>query len=192
MIDTQGKFLVAPPKLPDWRFQKSVIYMWKHDVSGAAGVILNKKCTHPDFRHICYEGGIKINDNIDQPIYYGGPVLNNVVGVLHSTDYLLGSSNHFKNQEVAFTFDRIILEDIAKGKGPKKKLITLGMAQWEKGQLEAEFEGEEPRLKSCSWSLLDYDPKLMFGPQSDDFWEMCVSKAVQNKTQELSKKIFKD
>ena len=109
MIDTQGKLLVAPPKLPDWRFQKSVIYMWKHDVSGASGVIINKKCQHPDFRHVCNEGGIKINNNIDYPVYYGGPVLNNIVGVLHSKDYILTSSNHAGNQQIAFTFDRKIL-----------------------------------------------------------------------------------
>ena len=46
MTDTQGKFLVAPPNMPDWRFQKTVIYMWKHDISGAGGVIINKKCNH--------------------------------------------------------------------------------------------------------------------------------------------------
>ena len=45
MIDTQGKLLVAPPGMSDWRFQKTVVYVWRHDVSGAAGVIINKKCT---------------------------------------------------------------------------------------------------------------------------------------------------
>ena len=55
MIDTQGQLLVAPPNMPDWRFQKTVVYMWRHDVSGAAGVIINKKCNHPDFKHICEE-----------------------------------------------------------------------------------------------------------------------------------------
>ena len=192
MIDTQGKLLVAPPKLPDWRFQKSVIYMWKHDVSGASGVIINKKCQHPDFRHVCYEGGIKINNNIDYPVYYGGPVLNNIVGVLHSKDYILTSSNHAGNQQIAFTFDRKILESIAQGTGPKHKLVTLGIAQWEKGQLEAEFEAESPRPKSMSWLVLDYDPKIVFGPHSDDIWEACVSKAIDNKTKETTKKIFND
>ena len=44
MNDAQGKLLIAPPRLPDWRFQKSVVYMWKHDIGGASGVIINKKC----------------------------------------------------------------------------------------------------------------------------------------------------
>ena len=53
MTDTQGKLLVAPPNMPDWRFQKTVVYMWRHDVTGAGGVIINKKCNHPSFSHIC-------------------------------------------------------------------------------------------------------------------------------------------
>ena len=78
MTDTQGKLLVAPPGMPDWRFAKTVIYMWRHDVSGAAGVIINKKCNHPDFRHVCTEGGVKLKEGINPPVYYGGPVLNNI------------------------------------------------------------------------------------------------------------------
>ena len=69
MIDTQGKLLVAPPNMPDWRFQKTVVYMWRHDVSGAAGVIVNKKCNHPPFEHICNEGTVKRNQNFNPPIY---------------------------------------------------------------------------------------------------------------------------
>ena len=43
MIDTQGKLLIAPPNMPDPRFRKTVVYIWRHDVSGAAGVVINKK-----------------------------------------------------------------------------------------------------------------------------------------------------
>ena len=35
MSDVQGQLLIAPPKLPDWRFGKSIVYMWKHDIGGA-------------------------------------------------------------------------------------------------------------------------------------------------------------
>ena len=43
MIDTQGKLLIAPPNMPDPRFRKTVVYIWRHDVSGAAGVVINKR-----------------------------------------------------------------------------------------------------------------------------------------------------
>ena len=177
MIDTQGKLLVAPPNMTDWRFQKSVIYMWKHDVAGANGIIINKKCQHPDFRHVCMEGNVKIKDNIDAPVYYGGPVLTNVVGVLHSTEYRLPTTNRLAEGNVGFTLDSKILEDVARGKGPLNTMITLGMANWNASQLEEEIE--HPHAPGMSWLLLDYDEKLVFGQledaKPDEIWEDCVS-----------------
>ena len=93
IIDAQGKLLVAPPGMPDPRFRKTVVFIWRHDVSGAAGVIINKRCQRPTFAHICREGSIKLKSGVNPPVYYGGPVLNNVVGVLHSTEYRLASTN---------------------------------------------------------------------------------------------------
>jgi len=192
MIDTQGKLLVSPPNMPDWRFRKTVIYIWRHDITGAAGIIINKKCNHPDFKHICQEGKIKKLDNINLPVYYGGPILNNLIGVLHSKDFQLGSSNINKLHPLAFTLDRKMLEVIAQGGGPKQKLITMGMANWESHQLEAEIEASPPRKPSMSWLVVPCDEKLIFGPQPQDLWEMCVSRAVEIKTKEITNKIFKD
>ena len=87
MTDVQGKLLIAPPNLPDWRFQKSVIYMWKHNVAGASGIIINKKCDNPKFEQVCREGNIHRNPEINPHIFYGGPVLTNLIGCLHSIDY---------------------------------------------------------------------------------------------------------
>ena len=192
MLDTQGKFLVAPPNMPDWRFQKSVVYIWKHDVIGACGVIINKKCNHPDLKHICKEGALTLNKDVNSPVYYGGPMFNNLIGVLHTTDFMLISTNHFTKQNIAFTLDRKILEAIAQGGGPKTRMITMGMAQWASGQLEDELEMANGRPQTASWLILDYDPKIVFGPQPVDIWEMCVSRAVENKTKEITNKIFKD
>ena len=194
IIDAQGKLLVAPPNMPDWRFQKSVVYIWRHDVSGAAGVIINKRCEKPTFMHVCQEGGISRNQQVNPPVYYGGPVLNNIIGVLHSTDYRIRSTTALKEGDVGFTLDRKILEDIAMGGGPKNKLITLGLANWDAGQLEEEIE--HPRNPAMSWLMMDYDEKMIFGQLDDDksdaIWEECVSIAVKNKTAEITSKIFKD
>ena len=192
MTDTQGKLLVAPPGMPDWRFAKTVIYMWRHDVSGAAGVIINKKCNHPDFRHVCTEGGVKLKEGINPPVYYGGPVLNNIVGVLHSKEFQLGSTNTGKGQPLAFTLDKKMLDIIANGDGPKQKLITLGMCNWDSNQLEDEIEALPPRKTAGSWLVIPYEQELVFGPQREDIWEMCVSRAVECKTKEITGKIFKD
>tara|TARA_E500000331_G_scaffold339916_1_gene370666 strand:+ start:434 stop:1018 length:585 start_codon:yes stop_codon:yes gene_type:complete len=194
MIDTQGQLLIAPPNMPDWRFQKSVVYIWRHDVSGAAGVIINKRCQKPTFQHVCQEGGISRNKGVNPPVYYGGPVLNNIIGVLHSTEYKLKTTNSLLNGNVGFTLDRKILEDVAMGGGPKNKLVTLGMANWDAGQLEEELE--HPRNPAMSWLIMDYDEKTVFGQLDSDkpeaIWEECVSTAIKDKTKEITSKVFKD
>ena len=38
-----GRFLVAAPSMPDERFQKSVVFVCKHDDDGALGIIVNNK-----------------------------------------------------------------------------------------------------------------------------------------------------
>ena len=47
-----------------------------------------------------------------------------------------------------------------------------------------------------SWLILDYDEKFVFGQleetKSDDIWEEAVSKAVKNKTAEITNKVFKN
>ena len=134
---------------------------------------------------------MKYDKNMDIPIYYGGPVLNNIVGVLHTKDFLMGSSNTDKKQKLAFTLDRKMLEEVAHGRGPKKKIITLGLANWESGQLEQEIEALPPRKTNGSWLVIPYDEEIIFGPQREDMWEMCVSKAIANKTNEITDKIFK-
>jgi len=198
MIDTQGKLLVAPPSMPDPRFAKTVVYIWRHDVSGAAGVIINKRCEKPTFKHVCEESKLPRKETSNPPVHYGGPILNNIVGVLHSTDFVLPSTNTLtamgNDGPIGFTLDRKMLEIIARGKGPLNRLVTLGMANWDTGQLEEELE--HPRNPAMSWLVLDYDEKIVFGQlaedKPDEIWEECVSKAVRNKTQEITAKVFKD
>ena len=194
IIDAQGKLLIAPPGMPDPRFRKTVVFIWKHDVSGAAGVIVNKRCQRPTFKHVCREGSIALEKGVNPPVYYGGPILNNVVGVLHSTEYRLPTTNRLAEGNVGFTLDSKILEDVARGKGPLNTMITLGMANWNASQLEEEIE--HPHAPGMSWLLLDYDEKLVFGQfedaKPDEIWEDCVSRAIRSKTAEITSKIFKD
>ena len=125
-----GKILIAPPKMQDWRFAKSLVYMWKHDVSGAGGVIINKKVSAPSFDNICAEGKIKRRADVHPQIFYGGPVMTNLVGCLHSLDYKLNTTN-ISSATLGFTLDKTIIEDIAKGKGPRKYLLEVHGLSWD-------------------------------------------------------------
>ena len=107
---------------------------------------------------------------------------------------IITSTNTLTQDKVGFTLDRKMLEVIAKGQGPKNKLITLGLANWTTGQLEEELE--HPRNPAMSWLIMDYDEKFVFGQldddKADDLWENCVSQAIRKKTKEITGKIFKD
>jgi putative transcriptional regulator len=106
----------------------------------------------------------------------------------------LASTNTLIEGTVGFTLDSKILQDVAKGSGPLNRMITLGMASWSSSQLEEEME--HPHTPAMSWLLLDYDEKLVFGQlaedKPDDIWEECVSRAVRNKTSEITSKLFRD
>lgn len=185
-----GKILIAPPKMQDWRFAKSLVYMWKHDVSGAGGVIINKKVSAPSFDNICAEGKIKRRADVNPQIFYGGPVMTNLVGCLHSLDYKLNTTN-ISSATLAFTLDKTIIEDIAKGKGPRKYLLTMGMASWDAGQLEQEITSLPPRSKTGSWLNIDYNDEIVFGPKLESLWQDCLATCIAKKTRSITDKIFK-
>ena len=80
---------------------------------------------------------------------------------------------------------------IAVGGGPKQKLVTLGMANWETGQLEAELDPVPPRPKTMSWLIIPYDNDIIFNTKPEEIWELCVNRAVADKTKEITSKVFK-
>ncbi len=184
-----GKILVAPPRMRDYRFAKAVIYMWRHDVSGAAGVILNKPLTAPTFERVCQEGSIECLTGINPKIHYGGPVMSNMVGVLHTLDFEIKSTNPVRD-DLGFTLDRQAVEAIALGHPPAKYFVMMGMASWEPGQLEQEISAEAPRRHSEAWLVMDYDFQLVFNSDAKDMWDIAVNQAVQQKTQQFTSRIF--
>ena len=186
-----GKLLVAPPKMGDWRFAKTVLYLWKHDVAGAAGVILNKTMTAPTFKRVCKEANVKRLDEVNPQMYYGGPIMDNLIGVLHTTDYIIASTHMKKGCDIGYTLDKKIVEDIASGiVKPKHFKVCMGMASWDAGQLDTELDGDPPRLPGSAWLVLDYDEKLVFTEETDGMWEKCLNLAIEQKTNSFTDKIF--
>ena len=185
-----GRLLVAPPRMRDYRFAKSVIYLWKHDVSGAAGIIVNKPLSSPTFETVCQEGAIECLSGITPKVYYGGPVMSNMIGVLHTLDFEINSTNPVRN-DLGFTLDRQAVEAIALGHPPANYFITMGMASWEPGQLEQEILAEPPRRETEAWLVMDYDFELVFNSAAKDMWDIAVNQAVQQKAQQFTNRIFR-
>jgi len=186
-----NKLLIAPPKMTDWRFAKSVVYLWKHDISGAGGVIVNKKVSAPTFDNVCREGKIKKNPDVNPVIFYGGPVMTNLVCCLHTLDYKLHTTN-VGNNNIGFTLDKTIVEDIAKGRGPRKYMLTMGLASWDAGQLENEIDALPPRSKTGSWLHMDFNDEIVFGPKLQTLWQDCLANCVAKTTRSFTDRLFKN
>jgi len=185
-----GKLLVSPPGMRDKRFEKTVIYIWKHDISGASGVIINKPLPL-NFSKICKDSNVLKTTKAEPSMYYGGPTLENCVGTLHTNDVIVSSSNVNEDNDIIFTLDRRLIEKIAVGTGPSNFLITMGMAQWSPQQLETELEALPPRKKSESWLVLNSDPELIWNSNHPNFWNSCLNMAVAQSSREFTSNFFR-
>src|SRR5690242_14348149 len=70
MNSTQGKILIAAPKLLDPNFQRSVILMIQHDGNSALGVVLNRPL-EITIQEACEE--LETNCFAEGRLFQGGP-----------------------------------------------------------------------------------------------------------------------
>src|SRR5258706_16200904 len=69
-----GRFLVAAPSMPDERFQKSVVFICKHDDDGALGIIVNNKVDDLPLGQVYKQLGIDVPETAGgRPVLFGGP-----------------------------------------------------------------------------------------------------------------------
>jgi putative transcriptional regulator len=70
---------------------------------------------------------------------------------------------------VALTASIDILKAIAKGDGPRQKLLALGYAGWGPGQLEQE-------IRKNGWLHAPADPHIIFDADLDSKWQRALGK----------------
>ena len=159
-------FLIATEKVKDSRFEKTVILMLEHDEKGALGIVINKplgKITLGSLISTVDDPVInkkKLYD-VKIPIYWGGPVDNNTILILHSNDYKNETTKKYNN--LSTSSDLKTLVKIAEKKGPKKSLVILGISAWNIGQLDGEIEMER-------WNLSEINVGLIFNMKNEKKW----------------------
>jgi len=164
-----GQLLIASPKMPDPRFQRTVILMVRHGKDGALGITINRpvgeqplaglleKLGEPD---ASVEGSVQI--------FAGGPVQPGVGFVLHTPDYTRPET-FVVDRRFSMTQSREVLRDIGNKRGPEKALVAFGYAGWAPGQLEAELDAE-------AWFVAPADTKLVFDVARDTVWEQAMAR----------------
>ena len=173
MDNLSDTFLVAAPKLEDSRFLQSVVYMYKHNLEGAVGFIINKPINKSLWIELCRTANIINPIEKDIPIYFGGPVDSQVGFVLHTPDYKTMMTECI-NDWLSITQGMDILIDIAQGSGPQNFQITLGYSGWNPGQLELELESQWPRDPTSGWMSIPSSSMLVFDIGNENKWERAI------------------
>ena len=162
----KDNFLIATEKMTDERFKKTVIVMLENDEEGAWGLIVNKPIGKVPLNLLINTSQKLKNEkkelyNVEIPIYWGGPVNEEQIYILHSKEYKNENTESYK--DFSITRDYKILFDIAENKAPKKYLVILGYSGWGAAQLEGEMEIDH-------WILSELDSQIIFEKESTKKW----------------------
>ncbi len=164
-----GSLLMAMPQMRDPRFARSVIYMCVHNEDGAMGLVVNRLAESVTFPELLEQLKIGSASNTDDiRVHFGGPVESGRGFVLHSAEYKQGGTV-VVNDEIALTATIDILKAIAKGAGPRRRLLALGYAGWGPGQLDGE-------IQQNAWLHVPADEALIFDLDLASKWERAAAK----------------
>lgn len=162
--DLTGNLLIAMPGMGDPRFAQSVVFLCAHSGDGAMGLIVNKRVPEIVLDDVLaqleIDGG---SGSRGRAVHFGGPVEGARGFVLHSGDAGDYPATLKVDTRFAMTATRDILEDIARGAGPRETLTALGYAGWGPGQLESE-------LRQNAWLTVEADAAIVFNPDDSTKW----------------------
>lgn len=155
--------------MPDERFQKSVVFVCKHDGDGALGIIVNNKVDDLPLGQVYKQLGIEVPTAAgDGAVLFGGPVETSRGLVLHSADYKRDETMLIEGG-LALTASLEILKDMASGSGPQQAWLALGHSGWSAGQLDREMQDN-------AWLVVDADPALVFDPDLEAKWQRVLDR----------------
>jgi len=163
-IDLSGKLLIAMPGTGDPRFERSVVFMCAHSEDGSMGIIINKPAPSLKLKDVLEQLDIDPDHESGRmPIHFGGPVEHGRGFVLHSGEYMIPDSTLRVDERFGMTATLDILQAMAEGGGPKRRIVALGYAGWVSGQLEDE-------IQLNGWLTCDASPDIVFSVDDKGKW----------------------
>lgn len=161
MQNTTGRFLVASPYLPDDNFQRTVVYMVRHDDEGAFGLVL----TRPS--DLCLQEVLQSTMGMlssrNDPVYLGGPV-EGPLCALHD-DGNLADLDCADGLYVTSEQESIVV--LANSSATQVRFFA-GYSGWGAGQLEDE-------LRQGGWLITDASAEDIFS-DCNPLWETLVKR----------------
>jgi putative transcriptional regulator len=158
-LSLSGQLLVAMPQMSDPRFARTVVYLCAHSSDGAMGLVVNRLIDSLTFSSLLSQLGVEAEGGpADMPVHFGGPVESSRGFVLHSSDYLQDSTLVI-DDDIALTATIDVLKAIARGAGPRHRVLALGA-----------------EIQANGWLLVPADLDLVFGGENDAKWERAIAK----------------
>jgi len=164
-------FLIAMPELRDPNFDRTVTLICQHDANGALGVVINRPLDHLTLKDVFDQldlSTLTSESTAKSPVYYGGPVQQELGLVLHEGVGDWGSTLVI-GDNLGLTSSRDVLESLSRSDGPSHSLMTLGYAGWGKGQLEQE-------MQENAWLSVEADCEILFSVPAQQRWTAAASK----------------
>lgn len=159
-----GKILISDPFLQGPVFERAVILMVDHTPEGSMGFIINQPT------EIRLGQAIEAVQECDFPIYYGGPVDDNMLFFIHTLgDKITKSVEIGEGLYWGGDFEEII--DLIKDDKISQDEIKffIGYSGWGEQQIESEFEKD-------SWLVGEFHMSYLFKPQTKDLWNKCLNR----------------
>ncbi|SPF77566.1 YqgE/AlgH family protein [Pseudoprimorskyibacter insulae] len=167
--DLTGKLLIAMPGMEDPRFEHTVVFMCAHSEEGSMGLIINRPTADITMPMLMDQLNIVVSTDLrGKPVYFGGPVEQGRGFVLHSPDFESDVATLNVSPVFRMTATLDILEEIAAGQGPDKRITMLGYAGWGPGQLESE-------IAQNGWLTCDASVDLVFDTPNQVKWETALA-----------------
>lgn len=166
-----GRLLVATDTMNDTRFERTVIYLVRHDATGALGLVINLPRGEVSFARALAPLGLEVPPASGSVrVHWGGPVNERRGFVLHTPDWS-GDGTQAVADGFALTEDPRVLQAMARGAGPRRALFCLGYAGWAPGQLDRE-------LTTGAWGVALADERLVFDADPQQKWIDAMSRRL--------------
>lgn len=158
LVPEVGRFLIATPYFNDTFFNRSVVLLTDVDDNGASGLIINKMLPYSVRR-------MTSDIRVDEPCFFGGPVYQEAVFLLHNFSGSKSSSEIAENVYVGS--DPVLLSLIEHKAMPNLKYKFMsGYAGWSPGQLEEEILNEMWVVAEASYPLIFNTPHKQIWPNA--------------------------
>ena len=154
-----GRLLVSTPYFNDPFFNHSVVLLTDYEEEHTAGLIINRQLPHNVYD--------LVNEiRVEEPIFFGGPVLTEAVFLLHSFESCPEASRLLPGVYVGYNPVLIALIEQHAITNLKYRFL-LGYAGWSPGQLEDE-------IRRNMWVVAPATQSLVFDTPADEIWARTV------------------